>query len=35
MLPVAGVGLLIAAGATHLDLYLTGYRTIPRSRSCG
>jgi predicted lipoprotein with Yx(FWY)xxD motif len=26
---VAGAGLLIAAGAIHLDLYLTGYRTIP------
>jgi hypothetical protein len=26
---VAGSGLLIAAGAIHLDLYLTGYRTIP------
>ena len=22
-------GLLIAAGAIHLDLYLTGYRSIP------
>ena len=29
MLWVAGAGLLIAAGAIHLDLYLTGYRTIP------
>jgi predicted lipoprotein with Yx(FWY)xxD motif len=29
MLRVAGAGLLIAAGAIHLDLYLTGYRTIP------
>ncbi len=29
MLQVAGAGLLIAAGAIHLDLYLTGYRTIP------
>ena len=29
MLRVAGVGLLVAAGAIHLDLYLTGYRTIP------
>jgi hypothetical protein len=29
ILRVAGVGLLIAAGAIHLDLYLTGYRTIP------
>src|SRR6202034_361579 len=26
---VAGSGLLIATGAIHLDLYLTGYRTIP------
>jgi plastocyanin len=24
-----GAGLLIAAGAVHLDLYLTGYRSIP------
>jgi len=29
MLRVTGAGLLIAAGAIHLDLYLTGYRTIP------
>jgi secreted repeat protein with Y-X4-D motif len=29
MLRVAGSGLLIATGAIHLDLYLTGYRTIP------
>jgi predicted lipoprotein with Yx(FWY)xxD motif len=29
VLRVAGAGLLIAAGAVHLDLYLTGYRTIP------
>jgi len=29
VLRVAGGGLLIAAGAIHLDLYLTGYRTIP------
>jgi predicted lipoprotein with Yx(FWY)xxD motif len=29
VLLVAGAGLLIAAGAMHLDLYLTGYRTIP------
>jgi predicted lipoprotein with Yx(FWY)xxD motif len=29
MLRVAGAGLLIATGAVHLDLYLTGYRTIP------
>jgi len=28
-LRVAGVGLLVAAGAIHLDLYLTGYRSIP------
>jgi predicted lipoprotein with Yx(FWY)xxD motif len=28
-LRLAGAGLLIAAGAIHLDLYLTGYRTIP------
>jgi predicted lipoprotein with Yx(FWY)xxD motif len=26
---LAGAGLLAAAGAIHLDLYLTGYRTIP------
>jgi predicted lipoprotein with Yx(FWY)xxD motif len=26
---VTGAGLLIAAAAIHLDLYLTGYRTIP------
>ena len=25
MLRVAGAGLLVAAGAIHLDLYLTGY----------
>jgi predicted lipoprotein with Yx(FWY)xxD motif len=29
LLRLAGGGLLIAAGAIHLDLYLTGYRTIP------
>jgi predicted lipoprotein with Yx(FWY)xxD motif len=29
VLRVAGGGLLAAAGAIHLDLYLTGYRTIP------
>jgi predicted lipoprotein with Yx(FWY)xxD motif len=29
LLQVAGAGLLIATGAIHLDLYLTGYRTIP------
>ena len=28
-LRVTGAGLLVASGATHLDLYLTGYRTIP------
>jgi predicted lipoprotein with Yx(FWY)xxD motif len=26
---VTGAGLLVATGAIHLDLYLTGYRTIP------
>jgi predicted lipoprotein with Yx(FWY)xxD motif len=26
---IAGAALLIAAGAIHLDLYLTGYRSIP------
>jgi predicted lipoprotein with Yx(FWY)xxD motif len=26
---IAGGGLLISTGAIHLDLYLTGYRTIP------
>jgi predicted lipoprotein with Yx(FWY)xxD motif len=29
LLRLAGSGLLIATGAIHLDLYLTGYRTIP------
>ena len=29
MLRLAGSGLLIATGAIHLDLYLTGYQTIP------
>jgi predicted lipoprotein with Yx(FWY)xxD motif len=29
VLRVAGTGLLVATGAIHLDLYLTGYRTIP------
>jgi predicted lipoprotein with Yx(FWY)xxD motif len=29
VLRLAGTGLLIATGAIHLDLYLTGYRTIP------
>jgi predicted lipoprotein with Yx(FWY)xxD motif len=29
MLRLAGAGLLLATGAIHLDLYLTGYRTIP------
>jgi hypothetical protein len=28
-LRLAGAGLLIAAGAIHLDLYVTGYRSIP------
>jgi hypothetical protein len=28
-LRVAGAGLLAVTGATHLDLYLTGYRSIP------
>ena len=28
-LRLAGGGLLIAVGAIHLDLYLTGYRSIP------
>ncbi len=28
-LRLAGAGLLIATGAIHLDLYLTGYNTIP------
>ena len=27
-LRLAGGGLLIAAGAIHLDLYLTGYRSV-------
>jgi predicted lipoprotein with Yx(FWY)xxD motif len=29
ILRLVGAGLLIATGAIHLDLYLTGYRTIP------
>jgi predicted lipoprotein with Yx(FWY)xxD motif len=29
LLRVIGAGLLIATAAVHLDLYLTGYRTIP------
>ena len=29
ILRAAGAGLLAATGAIHLDLYLTGYRTIP------
>ena len=29
LLRVAGGGLLLATAAIHLDLYLTGYRTIP------
>jgi hypothetical protein len=28
-LRLAGAGLLVATGAIHLDLYVTGYRTIP------
>jgi predicted lipoprotein with Yx(FWY)xxD motif len=28
-LRLTGAGLLIATGAIHLDLYLTGYRTVP------
>src|SRR5579862_10067377 len=28
-LRLAGAGLLAATGAIHLDLYLTGYRSIP------
>src|SRR6204780_4678408 len=28
-LRVIGAGLLLATGAIHLDLYLTGYNTIP------
>jgi predicted lipoprotein with Yx(FWY)xxD motif len=28
-LRLAGAGLLFATGAIHLDLYLTGYRTVP------
>jgi len=28
-LRVLGAGLLVASGAIHLDLYVTGYRTIP------
>jgi predicted lipoprotein with Yx(FWY)xxD motif len=29
LLRIAGAGLLIATASLHLDLYLTGYRTIP------
>jgi hypothetical protein len=29
LLHVVGLGLLIVTGAISLDLYLTGYRTIP------
>lgn len=29
LLHVLGLGLLIATGAIHLDVYLTGYRMIP------
>ncbi len=28
-LAIVGAALLVASGAIHLDLYLTGYRTIP------
>ena len=28
-LGIVGAALLVASGAIHLDLYLTGYRTIP------
>jgi hypothetical protein len=28
-LRLAGAGLLAVTGAIHLDLYLTGYRSIP------
>jgi predicted lipoprotein with Yx(FWY)xxD motif len=28
-LGIAGAALLVASGAIHLDLYLTGYRTVP------
>src|SRR2546429_4878459 len=31
-LRLAGGGLLMAAGAIHLDLHLTGYRSIPTIR---
>jgi hypothetical protein len=33
-LRIAGAGLLAASAAIHLDLYLTGYRTVPRSAGC-
>jgi len=29
LIGIAGAALLVATGAIHLDLYLTGYRTIP------
>jgi len=29
-LRLAGAALLVATGAIHLDLYLTGYRHIPK-----
>ena len=29
VLRVVGAGLLVSSGAIHLDLYLTGYRTVP------
>jgi hypothetical protein len=34
VLRIVGAGLLVTTGAIHLDLYLTGYRTIPRSAGC-
>jgi hypothetical protein len=32
-LRVAGAGLLAVTGAIHLDLYLTGYRSIPGAQT--
>ncbi|MGH8995084.1 MAG: hypothetical protein ACRDYB_03465, partial [Acidimicrobiales bacterium] len=29
VLQIVGSGFLVATGAIHLDLYLTGYRSIP------
>jgi hypothetical protein len=34
-LRVAGAGLLAVTGAIHLDLYLTGYRSIPTIGAAG